>query len=207
MLTLFFMRHAESEANRNRTLASQTDVSLTPHGMQAAVEVAQDFLRDFSIDDIIVSPQLRACQTASPFEQISGKKAEIDKALSEQHFGRFTGMSYDAVKLDPSYEKDVNKRWEWVPGGGGESYQMLAARIVPFFARFENMDDNLNILIVTHAVTLRMIKGLLEDTLPIYPEKIANNGEIWKVKFLGLGKKHNVQSLFYGNSASMVHNP
>ena len=34
MPSLFFMRHAESFANRKRVLASQTDVSLTPEGMQ-----------------------------------------------------------------------------------------------------------------------------------------------------------------------------
>ncbi|MEA1911557.1 MAG: histidine phosphatase family protein [Spirochaetota bacterium] len=207
MPTLFFMRHAESEANRNRTLASQTDVSLTPNGMQAAYDLAREFLRNFSIDYIIVSPQLRACQTANPFEKMSGIKAEIDKTISEQHFGRFTGMSYDAVKMDSSYEKDVTKRWEWIPEGGGESYKMLAARIAPFFKRFENPDDHSNYFIVTHAVTLRIIKALLEDTLPVYPEKIANNGEIWQVEFSGLGYKHEVTSLFYGNSASMVHNP
>jgi len=207
MPTFFFMRHAESKANKNRTLASQTDVSLTPFGMQGAFDIAREFLKDFEIDKIIVSPQLRACQTANPFEKMSDIKAEIDNALSEQHFGRFTGMSYDAVKLDPAYEKDVTKRWNWIPEGGGESYKMLASRITPFFERFNSLDNGSNILIVTHAVTLRIIKALLEDTLPGYPEKIANNGEIWQVDFKGLGTKHVVKSLFYGNSASMVHNP
>ena len=205
--TLFFMRHAESEANKNRILASQTDVSITPQGMEDAFNIAREFLKDFELDQIIVSPQLRACQTANPFEKMSGIQAEIDKAIAEQHLGRFTGMSYDSVKLDSAYEKDVTRRWNWVPEGGGESYKMLADRIVPFFNKFERMDNDLNILIVTHAVTLRIIKGLLEDTLPLYPEKIANNGEIWKVEFKGLGYTYIVKSLFYGNSASMVHNP
>ena len=205
--TLFFMRHAESEANRNRVLASQTDVPLTREGIQAAGSVAQEFIHDFKIDNIIASPQLRARQTAEPFEKISCIEAEIDPTISEQHFGRFTGMSYDTVKIDPSYERDVTKRWDWVPEGGGESYRMLASRIIPFFERFENLDNGSNFLIVSHAVTLRIIKGLLEDTLPLYPEKIANNGEIWQVDFKGLGHKHIIKSLFYGNSASMVHNP
>ncbi len=207
MPMLFFMRHAESVANRKRILASQTDVSLTPEGMQGAYDIARDFLKDFTLDSIIVSPQLRACQTASPFEQMSGKKAEIDKALAEQHLGRFTGMSYDDVKMDPAYEKDVKNRWNWIPEGGGESYKMLASRIIPFFNRFDRADKRSNIFIVTHAVTLRIIKALLEDTLPVYPEKIANNGEIWQVEYRALGSKHIIKSLFYGNSASMVHNP
>ena len=207
MPTLFFMRHAESLANRERILASQTDVSLTPEGMQGAYDIARDFLKDFALDSIFVSPQLRACQTASPFEKMSGKQAQIDKALSEQHLGRFTGMSYDDVKLDTAYEKDVTKRWDWIPEGGGESYKMLSERISPFFNKFDSTDERSKIFIVTHAVTLRIVKALLEVTLPVYPEKIANNGEIWKVDFKGLGYKHVVKSLFYGNSASMVHNP
>jgi broad specificity phosphatase PhoE len=205
--TLFFMRHAESTANKNRILASQTDVSLTPQGMQDAYDIAREFLKDHTLDAIIVSPQLRACQTANPFEKMSGKKAEIDKAISEQHFGRFTGKSYDDVRLESSYEKDVTKRWNWIPDGGGESYKMLASRITPFFERFEILDDSSNYLIVSHAVTLRIIKGFLENILPLYPKKIANNGEIWQVDFKGLGTKHVVKSLFFGNSASMVHNP
>lgn len=207
MPTLFFMRHAESEANRNRILASQNDVPLTPQGMESATEIAREFLKEYHIDSIIVSPQIRACQTASPFEQISGKKALIDKALAEQDLGKFTGMSYDEVKEEPGYEKDVSRRWDWIPEGGGESYRMLSSRIIPFFSRFNKPEDNSSFLIVTHAVTLRIIKGLLENTLPAYPEKIANNGEVWKVRFKGLGNKHEVESLFYGNSASMVHNP
>ena len=207
MPILFFMRHAESKANRNRTLASQTDVTITPQGMEDAYNIAREFLKDIDLDGIISSPQLRACQTANPFEKMSGIKTEIDKSIAEQHFGRFTGMSYDAVKMDPAYEKDVTRRWNWVPEGGGESYKMLASRITPFFERLDSLDDNSNYLIVSHAVTLRIIKGLLENTLPLYPDKIANNGEIWKVEYRGLGFKHVVKSLFYGNSASMVHNP
>ncbi len=207
MAVLFFMRHAESVANRDRILASQSDVSLTSGGMEAASFIAGEFLREYTINRIISSPQLRACQTASPFEQISGIRTETDKLISEQHLGRFTGMSYDEVKLDPSYEKNVANRWNWVPEGGGESYKMLASRVASFFKRFDSADTESNILVVTHAVTLRIIKGFLEDTLPIYPEKIANNGEIWKVDFKGPGIRHTVKSLFYGNSASMVHNP
>lgn len=207
MPNLFFMRHVESSANKDRILASQTDVSVTPGGMQNAFDIAREFLADFKIEAIITSPQLRACQTANPFEKMSNIKAEIDKTVSEQHFGRFTGMSYDDVRLDPAYEKDVSKRWNWVPEGGGESYKMLASRVVRFFDRFLTEDIESNILIVTHAVTLRIIKALLEDSLPEFPEKIANNGEIWQVDFKGLGKKHAVKSLYYGNSASMVHNP
>lgn len=207
MPTLFFMRHAESEANKAKYLASQTDVSITEEGAKAAAEIAGEFFKDYSVDNIYASPQLRARQTAAPFSGLSGLDVIVDPALSEQHLGRFTGMTYDEVLADPYFESDRMKRWDWEPEGGGESYRMLSSRIAPFFKRFEKLDNGSNFLIVSHAVTLRIIKGLLENTLPLYPEKIANNGEIWQVDFKGLGKKHLVKSHFYGNSASMVHNP
>lgn len=207
MPTLFFMRHAESEANKAKYLASQTDVSITEEGVKAAAEIAGEFLKDYSVDNIYASPQLRARQTATPFSGLSGLDVIVDPALSEQHLGRFTGMTYDEALADPYFESDRMKRWDWEPEGGGESYRMLASRIAPFFNRFEMLDNGSNSLIVSHAVTLRIIKGLLENTLPLYPEKIANNGEIWQVDFKGLGKKHVVKSHFYGNSASMVHQP
>ena len=207
MPTLFFMRHAESEANKAKYLASQTDVSITEEGAKAAEEIAGEFFRDFSVDNIYASPQLRARQTASPFSRISGLDVLIDPALSEQHLGRFTGMTYDEASTDPYFESDRTKRWDWEPEGGGESYRMLASRITPFFEKLEIIDNGSNFLIVSHAVTLRIIKGLLENTLPLYPEKIANNGEIWQVEFKDLGYRHIVKSLFYGNSASMIHNP
>ncbi|MCK5201285.1 MAG: histidine phosphatase family protein [Spirochaetales bacterium] len=207
MPTLFFMRHAESEANKAKYLASQTDVPITEEGAKAAEKIAAEFFNDFSIDTIYASPQLRARQTAAPFSTHGGMDVNIDPAISEQHLGRFTGMTYNEALIDPYFESDRTKRWDWEPEGGGESYRMLASRITPFFKRFEMLYNGSNFLIVSHAVTLRIIKGLLENTLPLYPEKIANNGEIWQVEFRGLGQKHVIKSHFYGNSASMVHQP
>ena len=55
-------------------------------------------------------------------------------------------------------------------------------------------------LIVTHAVTLRIVKAILEQTLPDHPHGIAGNGEIWKAQFTGLGNIHEVESIFLGGS-------
>ncbi len=59
-------------------------------------------------------------------------------------------------------------------------------------------------LLVTHAVTLRMIMATLEQTLPDYPHEIAKNGEIWKLRFTGIGKIHQVESIFLGTSKAVI---
>jgi len=204
MPTLFFMRHAESEANKAKYLASQTDVPITVEGSKAAAEIADDFLKDYSIDAIYTSPQLRARQTSKPFSRISILDIIIDPALSEQHLGRFTGMTYKEAREDPHFQSDNTKRWNWQPEGGGEFYKDMADRIIPFFKKLNREG---NYLIVTHAIAMRVIRGFLENTLPAYPSPIANNGEIWKVEYERPGKPHVIESLYYGNSASMVHKP
>ncbi|MDC7241319.1 MAG: histidine phosphatase family protein, partial [Spirochaetales bacterium] len=95
---------------------------------------------------------------------------------------------------------------DWIPEGGGESYAMIADRVKSFFSSFDPEDDR-NVLVVTHAVTFRLIRAVLENTLPLYPESFPNNGEIWKVDFRGVGKRHEIESLLLGNSRDFIHNP
>lgn len=83
---------------------------------------------------------------------------------------------------------------------------MIAHRVQSFFDSF-SMENPDRILIVTHAVTFRLIRAVLENTLPEYPESFPNNGEIWKVNFKGSGKHHSIESLLLGNSRDFVHNP
>jgi broad specificity phosphatase PhoE len=54
---------------------------------------------------------------------------------------------------------------------------MIANRLEPFFQSLESLEGG-SILLVTHAVTLHMVKVTLEHTLPDYPCDIAKNGEI-----------------------------
>lgn len=93
-------------------------------------------------------------------------------------------MTYQQAEADAGYCRDRTACWQWVPDGGGESYEMIAARVQSFLDDFVEQSRRLklgHVLIVTHAVTLRLFRACLEKTLPKYPEKIAANGEIWRV--------------------------
>ena len=76
---------------------------------------------------------------------------------------------------------------------------MIANRLETLFQSLESLEGDC-ILFVTHAVTLRMVKAILEQTLPDYPREIAKNGEIWQVQFAGLGNIYNVESIYLGGS-------
>lgn len=203
MTTLYFMRHAQSEANLADILASQIDFPLTIKGHQDAEQIAKEFFQQHSVNKVIASPLVRAQQTATPFAKVFSLPIENNKMLIEQHLGMFSGKSYAEIEDEPNYCHDRSQRWSWVPEGGGESYSMIADRLMPFFKGISTTSEDA-ILVVTHAVTMRLIKSILENSLPEYPHDIAHNGEVWKVEFKGVGQSHLIESLFFGGSESEI---
>lgn len=182
MTTLFLIRHAESVANAANLLAGRKDFPLTAGGKRDAAALAEDFASSRTVDAIWCSPLLRAQQTAAPFVLACDAALRLDDRLQEQDLGRFSGLSYPEVEADPAYCRQRNARWDWVPDGGGESYRMIADRVQSFLQELRERcasEQLEQVLLVTHAVTLRLFRACLENTLPQYPEAIAGNGEVW----------------------------
>lgn len=202
-MRLYFMRHAESEANALDVLGGRLDYALTAKGTSDAQAVAAGFLAAHRIDAIIASPLLRARQTAEPFARATGLRPSLDEAIVEQDMGAFAGKSYAQAEADPAYELDKSRRWDWAPPGGGESYRMIAERIRPFFARLDALArvGPESVLVVTHAVTLRLIVATLEGSLPSYPVSLARNGEILEYDYEGSGRGRLVGSFYAGPDA------
>ncbi len=203
MKTIYFIRHAQSEANLQDILASRQDYPLSVKGRQDAEAIAVAFSQIAVLDRVISSPLSRAQQTAAPIAAQFGLEVETDERLTEQELGVFAGMSYAELELRSDYMHERSKRWSWVPAGCGESYDMIAQRLVPFFKDLETLEGT-NVLFVTHAVTMRLIRATLEQTLPDYPREIARNGEIWKTTFSKLGEAHRVDSIFLGDARNAI---
>ncbi len=203
MKTIYFMRHTQSEANLKGILAARQDFALTEKGRQEAAVIAAEFKGIAQLDRIFCSPLTRAQQTAQPFAEAFGLDVETDERLTEQDLGVFSGMTYTELDDRPDYMHERSKRWQWIPEGGGESYEMIANRLEPFFQSLESLAGDC-ILFVTHAVTLRLVKAILAQTLPDYPIDIAMNGEFWKVQFAGLGNSHDVESIYLGSSRAAI---
>jgi len=198
MTTLFLIRHAESVANAANLLAGRKDFPLTATGKRDAAALAEDFASSRTVDAIWCSPLLRAQQTAAPFLLACDAALRLDDRLQEQDLGRFSGLSYPEVEADPAYCRQRNARWDWVPDGGGESYRMIADRVQSFLQELREhcaREQLQQVLLVTHAVTLRLFRACLEDTLPQYPEAIAGNGEVWSALLTPQGEVTTVTTI------------
>jgi len=167
-----------------------------PTNVSASVPVTAAAGSLFSprIDRIFCSPLTRAQQTAQPFAAHTGLPVMTVPALIEHDLGVFSGLTFAQTDAHPDYRHDKTKRWNWKPDGG-ESYQEIYERLLPFF--FALMTDPFEgtTLCVTHAVTMRMIEAFLSNTIPRYPVKYAGNGEMWEVEFSGPGREHTIRKL------------
>ncbi len=192
-MNIHIIRHAESEANTKDILAGQLDFPLTKKGTEDAKKIASWYTSHYSPKIIYSSPLLRATQTAAPFRINKDIIYIEDDRLKEHNLGIYQGKTYKEAEADPTYVQDRTKRWDWHITDG-ESYEDIATRITSFFAELDPHGPD--ILIVTHAVAMRLIRALLEHTLPIYPQQLAQNGEIWEVEFKKIGETHEITSLF-----------
>lgn len=204
MPTLFFVRHAESEANARLEYAGHLPVSLTEKGKKEANHTATNFLKDHTITRIYSSPLLRAQQTATFFSQKCNLKVEVNPLLEEQNMGIYSGQAYAVTEKLPCFEPDVSKRWNWAPKNG-ETYGQVANRACKFLEQIQNQDKTENILVVTHGVFLRLMRGALENTLPVFYSGLTKNCEILKSNFSQLNKAHKIESLYFGEPDNRIH--
>jgi len=119
---LLLVRHASTEAVRSAAFGS--DEPLDPRGREAAAQ-----LRLPRVDDVLVSPALRARETAA----CAGLVA-TGEAPAECDFGRWAGLSLREVG---EREPEAVRAWMTDPGAaphGGESLTELLARVADWLA-------------------------------------------------------------------------
>jgi broad specificity phosphatase PhoE len=122
MRRLLLVRHASTEAVRSAAFGS--DEPLDPRGREAAARLQLP-----RVDDVLVSPALRARETAS----CAGLVA-TGEAPAECDFGRWAGLSLREVG---EREPDAVRAWMTDPDAaphGGESLSELLARVADWLA-------------------------------------------------------------------------
>jgi probable phosphoglycerate mutase len=152
MLTLYLVRHGESEMNVANTLSYKlADGPLTEKGLQQARRVAQR-LADHQLDCIYTSPLQRARQTAHCIAEQTGAPVQVVEALREIDCGILDGRG-DEEAL--AITREVDRRWEageWdVPFPGGETCHQLYDRLSSALNSLVEAHLEGNVAVVGHA--------------------------------------------------------
>ena len=152
MLTLFLVRHGESEMNVANTLSYKlADGPLTANGLRQARRVAQR-LANHQLDCIYTSPLQRARQTAHCIAEQSGAPILVIEALREIDCGILDGRG-DEEALAITHE--IDRRWaagDWhVPFPGGETCHQLYDRLSGTLNSLVEAHPEGNVAVVGHA--------------------------------------------------------
>jgi broad specificity phosphatase PhoE len=145
-MPIYFIRHGESQSNKDGIFAGQLDVPITAFGISQAREAGEKLKSSgLKIDAIFSSPLIRAHSTAIevaraidfPVEQIV-----LDPRLKERNLGTFEGQpSVDVSRMPAMSEDDQLKE-------GMETVSMVKERANEVLRTLET--SNGNILLVSH---------------------------------------------------------
>lgn len=155
-MKLYAARHGQTQWNAENKVCGRTDLPLTPLGQQQAQALCEK-VGTLDIDLIIVSPLLRARQTAAPSAECWGIPVMVDQRLIEQDYGIYEGVS----RLDPGFL--ANKRHFAYRYPGGESMMDVAHRVYSLLEEIREKYPEKNVLLVCHGGICRVIRTYFED--------------------------------------------
>lgn len=144
---IVFVRHAESQANRDGIWNGRTDGPLSEAGEESLQALGRR-LFSWDFDAVISSPLQRARRTAAAF---SGE-VEVDEDFVEIDLGRWEGMEYIDVQERHGEElREAISTRELPMGGTGETINDVGKRAIGAVDRlFDRMSDNERVAVVTH---------------------------------------------------------
>lgn len=167
-MTVYILRHGQTEMNSSKLLQSRSDTVLNETGIRQAEETGK-WLRENGIafERIFSSPLKRALDTA---RIAAGEDVpiETDDRLLEMDYGPYEGMDLNdpAPEIRRFFSDFVNER----APEGMEPLDAVVKRLGQFLKDLAKEDFSGNILISTHAIAM---KGALEYLDP------GSNGSYW----------------------------
>jgi broad specificity phosphatase PhoE len=163
-VTLYFVRHGETDWNRAGRYQGQRDIPLNATGRAQAArngQVLAEILGSRAISiDYVASPLSRARETMEIIRNalmLPPLGYRTDDRLREIHYGHWEGRLWQELpQVDPEgYAGRLADPWNWQPAGG-ESYRMLSERVALWLAEMAS-----DAVVVAHGGVSKAMRGLV----------------------------------------------
>ena len=162
----YFLRHGETEWNRERRIQGSTEwTDLTDKGVRLAEDTRDGMIAaGLSFDRLYSSPYRRALHTAQIIGAGLGLEPAVDCRLREISFGPYEGTRYgEGLFADDNIRACFMDPPRYVARDGAEPFDAVAARVREF------MDEVLatlsgtasRVLVVAHGGVLRTVLRLV----------------------------------------------
>ena len=146
-MKIALFRHGPTDWNARHLIQGHTDIPLSDEGLQKM----RGLRPPFAAERLFASPLLRARQTA---EAMGLANPVLDARLMEQHWGRWEGMSLQAISEKEGKDAFLRAgRKEQFRPPGGESTLELMTRVEAFLSDVAGGEGDA--VAVTHMGVLR----------------------------------------------------
>lgn len=155
-LTLYLLRHGQTDHSRENDFCGSLDATLTPDGLAMARNFAA-YYKTVPWAAVYSSPKQRTLDTAAPLCEAIGQAPVVRDGLREIAYGAWEGKNVETVDRD---FHDDYLRWTadpaWYPPTGGETAVTIAGRVLPVIEEIGARYKNGNVLVVSHKATIRI---------------------------------------------------
>jgi len=188
--TFYFVRHGESEANRDGVFSGRRDSPLTERG-RAQAQALADVLKDATFDRIVATPLSRSLDTALVIARERKMPVYLEPELIEIDVGERTGKSFDEVRGLPDWKDDGFVAWP-----GGETLDQVHARAVAAVRRIARDVPDGTVLVIGHGGVTRILVSHFLGILPRLDRSPATNTNVSVI--VTDGETGRVERLFDG---------
>ena len=175
-VTLYFIRHGETDWNKIQRYQGQTDIPLNVTGTQQARRngriLRERHGHELAHFDFVASPLSRAVETMRIVRRELDLQPDAfrrDDRLMESHFGHWEGLLWSELpQSDPEgFAARLADTWNWTPHGG-ENYTMLEVRVRKWLSSISR-----DTVAVSHGNVSRSLRGILLDLSRAETPKLA----------------------------------
>ncbi len=171
-MSIFLIRHAESEANINGKTLSHALITLSENGHKQAQALCSQLPK---IDHVIVSRYLRTHQTAAPLLEKYNLTLEIDEHVHE--FSYLSERKCANTNMDDR-KAWVNTYWEKMDyqhrdADDAESFEDLYIRVQAFHEKLKALTENYvqkNLAVFSHGQFLQLLMMQIQQPQPLSKE-------------------------------------
>jgi ribonuclease H / adenosylcobalamin/alpha-ribazole phosphatase len=154
--TTLLLRHGQTALSAEHRFAGRGDIPLTEAGQRQAAAAAGR-LAERGIDLIVTSPLQRARHTAEEVAKATGAPLLVEDDLVETDFGKWEGLTF--AEASARWPDEVSA---WLGGvdvapPGGESFAVVAGRVLAALGRLLAAPEPRTLLLVSHVTPIKTL--------------------------------------------------
>lgn len=150
------IRHGMTIANENKLYCGQTDLSLSPKGIEQLAKLKSEVM--FQKGDVFIASTLK--RTSETLEVLYSRKPDVlISELNEFSFGDFEMKSHEQLKNEETYVSWINEI-ENFKCPNGESKEIFEQRVRVGFEKIKALNKK-SVVVVCHGGVISVIMSML----------------------------------------------